>query len=279
MIKIIADSTCDLPEEMFSRYDITTIPLKVSIANKTYDDKTGITTPELFALIQQYNEMSVTSAPAPEEYRKLMQEAVQNGDSVICTTISSGLSASYQSAMIAAAMVEGDVHVVDTRTASLGSGMITLLAARLTEAGGKVEDIVRACREKVSRQRTLILLETVEFLRRGGRIGSVAARMAGLLGIKPIINVMKDGTNEIIHKTRGTQKGMEWIVNYILETARDLKQQTIGIAYSSAEAPALKFKEMLERHIKPQEVLMTQLGSVVGTHIGPNAFGVFWEEK
>ena len=279
MIKIIADSTCDLPDEMYSRYDISIIPLKVSIANRTYDDKIEISTRELFTLIDRYDEMSVTSAPSPEEYRGLMENAVQKGDSVICTTISSGLSASYQSALIAASMVHGDVHVIDTRTASLGSGMVALLAARLAEAGEKIEDIARLCREKVSRQRTMILLDTVEYLRKGGRIGAVAARMAGILGIKPLINVMKDGTNEVIHKTRGYQKGMEWMLHYILDTARDLTQQTVGIAYSSAEGPALRFREMLERHVKPKEVLMTGLGSVVATHIGPDAFGVFWEEK
>ena len=279
MIKIIADSTCDLPEEMFQTYNIDTIPLKVSIAGKTYDDKIDITTQELFALIEKHDEMSVTSAPAPEQYRAMMEEAVSQGHSVICITISSGLSASYQSATLAAKMVEGKVDVVDTLTTSLGSGLVSLLAMRMVAEGAAHDDIVKACREKVSRQRTLLIVDTVDYLRRGGRIGAVAARMVGIMGIKPIINVQKDGTNAVIHKTRGYKKGMEWMLNYMLTTARDLKQQTIGIAYSSLEAPALKFKEMMERHIIPKEVLMCGLGSVVATHVGPNAFGIFYEEK
>lgn len=278
MIKIIADSTCDLPEELFEKYSITTVPLKVSIVDKTFNDKIDISTQELFELIERYQEMSVTSAPSPEQYRTLMEEAVRRGDSVICTTCSSGLSASYQSALVAASMVDGKVDVIDTRTASLGSGMIALLAARMVAQGAEHDEIVKACREKVSRQRTLLILDTVEFLRKGGRIGNVAARMVGMLGIKPIINVTKEGTNTVIHKARGYQKGMEWMLNYVLETARDLKQQTIGIACSTLEGPARQFKEMIERYM-PKEILMSGLGSVVATHVGPNAFGVFWEEK
>jgi DegV family protein with EDD domain len=279
MIKIIADSTCDLPEDMLEHYDIETIPLKVSIAGKTYVDKSEISTNELFALIQKHNEMSVTSAPSPEQYRIAMEAAVKQGNSAIITTCSSGLSASYQSALVAAQMVDGKVDVVDTRTASLGSGMIALFAARLAAEGKAHDEIVQQSREKVSRQRTLLLVDTVEYLRRGGRISAVAARMAGIMGIKPIINVLKDGTNAVIHKARGYQKGMEWMLNYVLETARELKDQTIGIAYSSVEAPARKFKEMIERHVQVKEVLFCGLGSVVGTHVGPNAFGVFWDEK
>jgi DegV family protein with EDD domain len=279
MIKIIADSTCDLPDGMHERYNITTIPLKVSIANKTYVDKTGISTQELFGLIDKYNEISVTSAPPPEDFRVEMEKAVKEGNSVICTTISEGLSASYQSALIAASMVGGDIHVIDTRTASLGSGMIALLAARLTEAGEKIEDVVRACREKVSRQRTLIVLETVEYLRKGGRISAVSARMAGLLGIKPIINVTKQGTTEVIHKTRSYQKSVDWMLHYTIDNARDLAQQTFGVAYSTISEPAARFIELLKQTITPKEILVTQLGSVVATHMGPGAFGVFWEEK
>lgn len=278
MIKIIADSTCDLPEELSCRYHIQTVPLKVSIANRTYDDRTEISTKELFALIEQYNEMSVTAAPAPEQYRILMEEAVRSGDSVICTTCSSGLSGSYQSAVIAAALVKGKVDVIDTRTAALGGGLIALLAARMAEQGAEHDNIVRACREKVSHQRTLLILETVEYLRKGGRIGAVAARMVGMLGINPIIQVTKEGTTAVLHKTRNFQKGMEWMLHYVLETAKDLTTQTIGIAYSSTEETALQFKKMIERYM-PKEIIVSGLGSVVATHVGPNGFGVFWEEK
>jgi DegV family protein with EDD domain len=279
MIRIIADSTCDLPQEMFSLYNIETVPLKVSIGGQTYDDKIDITTSDLFKLIEKYDELSVTSAPAPEQYRVLMEKATREGDSVICVCISSGLSASVQSATLGAQMAGGKIDIVDSRTTSLGCGLVTLMAARMAAEGASHDDIVRACREKVARQRTILILDTVEYLRKGGRIGSVAARMVGILGIKPIINVEKDGTNAVLHKVRGYQKGMEWMLHYVLDTARDLTKQTIGIAYSSLEGSARQFREMLERHVKPKEVLMCGLGSVVATHIGPNAFGVFWEEK
>ena len=279
MIKILADSTCDLPEEMYKQYDITVIPLKVSIANQTYVDKVGITTQQLFALIEKYDEMSVTSAPSPEQFRVEMEKAVREGKSVICITISSGLSASYQSAMLAAKMVDGQVDVVDTRTTAIGSGMVALLAARLAKMGEKHESIVKACREKVSRLRTLLLVDTVEYLKRGGRISAAAARMVSMLNIKPIIHVIKEGTTAVLHKSRGKQKAMDWMLNYMLQTARDIKQQTIGIGFSSLEAPARQFLDMLERVVMPKETLMVGLGSVVATHVGPNAFGVFYEEK
>lgn len=279
MVTIIADSTCDLPEPMYAEYDIRTIPLKVSIADATYLDKAEVDTQMLFRMVQQYKQMPITAAPSPNQYKEAFEQGLRDGDSVICFTCSSALSGSYQSACVASEMVDGKVDVIDTRTAAEGSGLTLLDGARMARAGVPHETIVQHCRRRVASMRTLIVLDTVEFLRRGGRISAVSARMASMLSIKPIINVLKDGSNAVIHKARSYSKGMEWVLNYVLETGRDLKNQTIGVGYSSVQEPALKFIELLKRHVQPKEIILAGIGSVVGTHIGPNAFGVFWEEK
>lgn len=279
MVRIIADSTCDLPDEMMAEMDITVIPLKVSIGGKTYDDKSEITTVDLFRMVQELDEMPVTAAPSPEQYRAAFAQAVDAGDSVLCFTISSQLSGSYQSACVAANMVQGKVDVIDTRTAAEGSGMAVLQAWRMIQQGAAHEAIAAECRRAIGKRRTLIVLDTMEYLRRGGRISSVTAKMASVLNIKPIINVNHDGTNSVFHKSRSYSKAMDWVLDYVIETARDLKNQTIGVGYSSVCQPAKEFIARLSRYVQVKEIILGTIGSVVGTHIGPDAFGVFWEEQ
>ncbi len=278
MIQIVADSTCDYPKELNIESQVVTIPLKVTINGINYDDKVELSNEAFFQLLPTAETLPITAAPSPEQYRKVFEEMTKRGDSVLCFTCSSRLSASYQSAVIAKDMVEGKIDIIDTRTAALGSGMMVIDALQHRSEGKSHEEIVDLCRGRVSRMCTLILLDTVEYLKKGGRINPLAARMASVLSIKPIIHVMKDGTNEVIHKARSFQKGMEWVREYVMEHSFNLPQQSLGIGYSSSPQPAYRFLAFLQGKFKPKEVWMATIGSVVGTHIGPGAFGVFWED-
>ena len=275
MIKIIADSTCDLPDGMYEQYNVTMVPLKVQMEGVSYNDKSEITTPDLFKLIKQYQKMSTTSAPAPMQYLSLFNEAAEKGDSVICFTCSSKLSGSYQSACVAADMCQGKIDVIDTRTAALGSGLPVLDAARMVQDGKSHEEIVEYCRKRVRGMRTLIVLDTMEYLRLGSRISALTARVGGILNIKPIINVLKDGTNTVIHRAMSYTKGVEWMFNYVMETAVDLKNQIVGVGYSTSQKVSNQIVQRLQ-DLGVKEVLTAGIGSVVGTHIGPNAVGMFW---
>ena len=230
MIRIVADTTCDYPQELHIEEKITIIPLKVTINGMNYDDKLELSNQQFFELLPQSEQLPVTAAPSPEQYRRVFETFCANGDSVLCFTCSSKLSASYQSALIAKDMVEGKIDIIDTRTAALGSGMPVMDALEMIQAGKTHEEIAAACRSRVSRLSTMILLDTVEYLKKGGRISPLAARMAGVLNIKPIIHVMKDGSNEVLHKARSLQKGMQWIWDYVMENCgRPLSEQSIGI--------------------------------------------------
>lgn len=279
MIRIVADTTCDYPQELHIEEKITIIPLKVTINGMNYDDKLELSNQQFFELLPQSEQLPVTAAPSPEQYRRVFETFCANGDSVLCFTCSSKLSASYQSALIAKDMVEGKIDIIDTRTAALGSGMPVMDALEMIQAGKTHEEIAAACRSRVSRLSTLILLDTVEYLKRGGRISPLAARMAGVLNIKPIIHVMKDGSNEVLHKARSLQKGMQWIRDYVMENCgRPLSEQSIGIGYSSDIRPAQRFIALLQAKVKPKRIDIADIGCVVGTHIGPGAFGIFWED-
>lgn len=279
MIRIVADTTCDYPQELHIEEKITMIPLKVTINGMNYDDKIELSNARFFELLPQSEQLPVTAAPSPEQYRRVFEKYCEQGDSVLCFTCSSKLSASYQSALIAKDMVQGKIDVIDTRTAALGSGMPVMDALALAEQGKTHEEIAAYCRGRIARMSTLILLDTVEYLKKGGRINPLAAKMASVLNIKPIIHVMKDGSNEVIHKARSFQKGMEWIREYVMEhCGRPLSEQEIGIGFSSNPQPAHRFIAFLQNKVKPKRIELADIGCVVGTHIGPGAFGIFWED-
>lgn len=279
MIHIVADTTCDYPQELHIEEKITMIPLKVTINGMNYDDKIELSNARFFELLPQSEQLPVTAAPSPEQYRRVFEKCCGQGDSVLCFTCSSKLSASYQSALIAKDMVEGKIDVIDTRTAALGSGMPVMDALSLRDEGKTHEEIAAYCRGRIARTSTLILLDTVEYLKKGGRINPLAAKMASVLNIKPIIHVMKDGSNEVIHKARSFQKGMEWIREYVMEhCGKPLNEQQIGIGFSSNPQPAHRFIAFLQNKVKPKRIDIADIGCVVGTHIGPGAFGIFWED-
>ena len=279
MIRIVADTTCDYPQELGIENKITIVPLKVTINGMNFDDKLELSNEKFFRLLPQSEQLPVTAAPSPERYRQVFESYCAQGDSVLCFTCSSKLSASYQSALVAKDMVDGKIDVIDTRTAALGSGMPVMDALEMIEQGKSHEEIVESCRARISRMSTLILLDTVEYLKKGGRINPLAARMASVLNIKPIIHVFKDGSNEVIHKARSFQKGMEWIRKYVAEhCGKPIQEQRIGIGYSSDPQPAHRFAAFLQSKVKPARIDIASIGCVVGTHIGPGAFGIFWED-
>ena len=280
MIRIFVDSVSDMPDEYLEKYQITMVPLTVNLNGLSYDDRGGLTLDEFFAEIRRTDTFPTTAAPAPHKFIQMFRPAVEAGDSIICFTMSSASSATYQSACLAKAEFPGaKIDIIDTKCAGMCQGINAITAARMALAGKSHDDIVATSQKRVPQLKTLVLLETMEFLRRGGRISAAKATLASVLSIKPVIEYMAstDGNIELIHRSRGFEKSMKWMVELVQSLKKDFTDSLLVIEYSTDPAPALTAKAMLEKVYKLGEVIITPIGKVVGSHVGPQAMGIFFE--
>ena len=280
MIKIIVDSVSDMPEEYLEKYNITMVPLTVNLNGVSHEDRTGMSLDDFFAEIRSTSTFPTTAAPAPFEFAQAFQEAVDAGDSVICFTMSSTSSSTYESACLAKTeLPDAKIDIIDTKCAGMCQGINAITAARLAEEGKSHDEIVAASQKRVPKLKTLVLLETMEFLRRGGRISAAKATIAGMLSIKPVIEYMSstDGGIELVNSSRGFEKGMHWMVAQAQALKKDFSNSLLVIEYSTDPKPAYKIKEMMEKVYQLGEVIIAPIGKVVGAHVGPKAVGIFFE--
>ena len=280
MIKIFVDSVSDMPDEYLEKYGISMIPLTVTLNGLSYEDRGGLSLEAFFDEIRSSNAFPTTSAPAPYRFIQAFQPVVDAGDSIICFTMSSASSSTYQSACLAKVeFPDAKIDIIDTKCAGMSQGINAITAARMIEAGKDHDEIVAASLRRVPRLKTLVLLETMEFLRRGGRISAVTARLAGLLSIKPVIEYMAstDGNIELIQRPRGFKKGMKWLVELTQSLKKDFTDSLLVIEYSTDPEPAYAMKALLESVYTLGEVIITPIGKVVGAHVGPQAMGIFFE--
>ena len=280
MIKIFVDSVSDMPNEYLEKYNITMIPLTVNLNGFSHDDRSGLTLDEFFDEIRRTNTFPTTAAPSPYMFIQEFQAAIDQGDSIICFTMSSASSATYQNACLAKSeFPDAKIDIIDTKCSGMSQGINAILAARMALSGKGHDEIVSESRKRVPRLKTLVLLETMEFLRRGGRISAAKARLASLMSIKPVIEYMAstDGNIELVHRSRGIRNGMKWMVDLAQTLKKDFSNSLLVIEYSTDPEPAYAIKALLEKVYTLGEVIITPIGKVIGAHVGPQAVGIFFE--
>ena len=280
MIRIFVDSVSDMPDEYLEKYNITMVPLTVNLNGVSHEDRSGLSLDEFFGEIRGTDTFPTTAAPAPHRFIRVFQDAVDAGDSVICFTMSSASSSTYQSACMAKAeFPSAKIDIIDTKCAGMGQGINAITAARMAQAGKAHDDIAIASQKRVPQIKTLVLLETMEFLRRGGRISAAKARLASLMSIKPVVEYMAstDGNIELVHRSRGIRNGMKWMVELAQTLKKDFSNSLLVIEYSTDPEPAYAIKALLEKVYTLGEVIITPIGKVVGAHVGPQAVGIFFE--
>ena len=271
MIKIFVDSVSDMPDEYLEKYNINTIPLTVNLNGLSYDDRSGLELDEFFDEIRRTNTFPTTAAPAPAKFIEVFKPAVDAGDSIICFTMSSASSATYQNACLAKSeFPDAKIDIIDTKCAGMGQGINAITAARMALSGKGHDEIVAASQKRVPQIKTLVLLETMEFLRRGGRISAAKAKLASVLSIKPVIEYMASvsGNIELIHRSRGFEKSMKWMVELAQSVKKNFSESLLVIEYSTDPKPAYAMKEILEKVYKLGEVIIAPHRQGVGSSCG-----------
>lgn len=273
-IQIVVDSTADMRPEVAAKVAI--VPLSVQFGEKTYVSGVDITPSQFYEMLSESDVLPTTSQPAPFLFEEAFEKAVSEGHEVICLTCSGKLSGTHQSANIAAAEFEGKVHVVDSNTIALGLGIMAEYAVGLAEQNVSAAEILDKLKEKREKVRLLALVDTLEYLKKGGRISSAVALAGGLLNIKPVISV-NDGEIKLLGKARGVRQGNTLLNQEIAKAGGVDFSLPVMLGYTGTQ------EDQLQKYIQESNDLwaaydgnlpVAVVGSVVGTHAGPGAVAV-----
>jgi DegV family protein with EDD domain len=273
MIRIVTDSSSDLPAALVDRHDIEVVPLTIRFGDTEYVDGRDLSPAAFWRELQRSEHLPETAAPSAGQFQDAYRRLAASGaDGIVAVCLSAELSATYQSAVIAAEAVAGEipVEVIDSQAVSMAAGLQVLEAARAAEAGADLATTADAARDAVPKTNVIAALDTIEFLRRGGRVGAAQAFFGGLLQVKPLIT-FENGVVAPAGRVRTRSRALAAIVAKVEKLAPDLAE--LALVHGGAEDVS-DLLDRLERFVPRQQVIMAGLGPVVGTHAGPGVLGV-----
>lgn len=278
-IKIVLDSTTDLVPELAGKFEI--VPLTVNFGEEEFVDGVTITKEEFYAKLIESDVVPTTSQATPEAFEKVFKKIVENGDEAIAITLASNLSGTYQSACIAASEFPGKIRVIDGKSVAIGTAILAEYAFSLMEKGLSSEEIQRSVEKKRDDIIIVALVDTLEYLKRGGRLSKTAAFAGSILNIKPVISLEKGEIN-VLGKARGSKQGNNLLVKEIEKAGGVDFGMPVLLGYTGHD------RYMLEKYVDDSRFLWegrtenlreTCIGSVIGTHVGPGAVAVAFFKK
>lgn len=275
-IKIVTDSTADLTPALINEWGITVIPLKVLFGDKVYQEGIDLTTKEFYEKLATATKLPSTSQPSPGEFENLYRELTEDGSSVISIHISASMSGTIQSAMIARNnLPDRDITVIDSRVVSMALGLVVLAAARAVREGKSKEEVIARIHNVMEKVTTYFVVDSLENLQKGGRIGKAAALVGTVLNIKPILTI-SEGVIAPFEKIRGKGKALERIAELAREYSQHHKTMHCALVHGNTLEEAVKFHQKLLSSINNCEFVICEIGAVVGTHAGPGTIAFFF---
>ena len=280
-IRIITDSSSDISQELAARWGITVLPLKIRFGDEEYLDGVTLTNREFYEKLVETDVVPKTSQIPPYEYQKEFEEAEAAGDDVICICISSGVSGTYQSACIAAQDHEEHVTVIDSRQFCISLYVIVERAVQLRAQGLEYREIIERLTEELKDAHVIAVFDTLEYLRLGGRIGSITSFAGNLLSIKPVLTI-EDGVVKLLGKARGSKNRSNLLMENIQKLGGIDFDRPVALAYSGFS------DEMLKKYVEDSRILYegyedrleyTTAGATIGTYAGPGAIAVAFFAK
>ena len=278
MINLLTDSCADLNQELISRFDIHTISLTVFINGKIYHDGVDLSLPELYRQVQLSGELPKTSAPSVAEFQAFFQSVP--GD-LIYTGIGSKLSATYQNAFLAAKnLPERNIYVIDSHNLSTGIALLVLSAADLRDQGLAAGEIAKEINSQLPKIHTSFLVDTLEYIYKGGRCSAVENIVGSLLKIRPIIEVKQDGSLGIKEKTRGARKkAFTSLLEDFHSHLSNLDLRRVFVTHTGCDDDGEFLAEELRKMAPIQQVYVTTAGCTIASHCGPGTIGILYLER
>lgn len=276
-IRIVTDSTSDISTEEAAKLSISIVPLKTVFEDGVYRDGIDLTPEEFYAKQAAAKKLPTTTQPSPAEFEDVFHQALEKGDAVIAILISSVLSGTVQSALIAKQNCGGDIAVIDSETTTIGLRIIVALAISMRENGFTAAEIVRAIESEKKKVDLYAVVDTLEFLKKGGRLSKTAAFAGTILDVKPLIG-LKEGLLEVRSKVRGLKNAKREVLRLAQADGID-HRLPYCIGYTGNREGFEDFKQLAGESIKESQPLVSTIGSVIGTHVGPGAVAIAYFRK
>ena len=280
MTKVIADTTCGLPLEELAALGIDVIPQIIIFDEKPYRDDTEIDTPTFLSKLQVAKELPKTAAPPPALYEPLFRKYANEGESIVIPTPSTYLSGTFRSAEVASENVpEADVHILDTRTVAGGLGVLVKMAKRWSDEGMAPEKVIEELDRLRKREVVYFLVDTLEYLHKGGRIGNASFLLGSVLQMKPILG-LKDGKVDAIEKQRTSSKALQRLKELVLEECPRGDGSHITVSHCGGEKRAKELAEELENALGVKSIPIYEVPPAIVVHGGPGIIEVsFFKEN
>lgn len=278
-VRIVIDSSADIAENLKGRFEV--VPLPIFFGEEKFIDGVNLTHAEFYEKLKTSEQLPKTSQATPFDYEEIYEKIVSSGDDAVVITISQKLSGTYQSAVIAAEKYKGRVFAVDGKTVTIASGILAEYALKLAESGLGAKELAKELEAARERVRLVAMVDTLEYLKKGGRISKAVAFAGELLSFKPVVAV-EDGEVKILGKARGARQGNNLLEQEIEKSGGVDYDQPVLLGYSGTDDSTLRryindFSHLWEG--RKDSLNISEIGSVVGTHAGPGAIAVAFFAK
>ncbi len=275
-IAIITDSTCDLPRELAKEHGIRIIPQVLIMGTQTWRDGVDIDSPTFYELLQTSSDFPATSQPSVPDFEEAFTELAQDADGIVAVLVSDKLSGTLNSARMAKEnLPDVPIELVDTQGVSVQLGFIAIEAARAAAAGGDLQTVADAARALIGKVGVYFVVDTLEYLHRGGRIGAAARLFGTALNLKPLLAI-KDGMVHPVTKVRSRRKALATLFQLLDEELAGKERIHMAVLHVAAPEEAAELAEQLAERFHPSELIRAECGPVVGTHAGPGTLGVVY---
>ena len=275
--RIVTDSLAWIPDDLVRQHNITVVPLHVHFGEEQFTETVDLTNEQFYARLQQSKELPKTSAPSPGEFLEAYRAVAKDADAIVSIHFTSKLSATFSAAGIAAAELRKElphikIETLDTLQAAMAQGIVVLRAAEAAAQGVPFEQIVADSKALIPKPRVYFVVETLEYLQKGGRIGRAQAFLGGLLNVKPILTV-ENGEVAPKGRERTRAKAMEKLCDVIADYSQGRPLAHLCVLHAVAEDSARELQRMIESRFKIERpTIVSEIGPVLGTYIGPGAF-------
>ena len=273
-VAVVTDSTAYLPPEIVEEYDIHVVPLCLIMGEKEWLDNVDIDPPTFYELLKTSPDFPKTSQPSVAAFHELFVKLSQEAEGIVVVAISDELSGTLDSARAAAAdLPDIPIEIIDSRGTSMMLGYPALAAARAAAAGGDLQTVADAARALIGKAHIYFVVDTLEYLHRGGRIGAAAKLLGSALNLKPILQI-EDGIIKPLAKVRTRRKALEKVYELLAEQLAGAERVHMAVINVAAKQEAARFKQQLVQRFHPVEIMDTECSPVIGAHAGPGTVGV-----
>lgn len=278
-IRILADSASDLPKERLANLPVAILPLTVQFDDAQYEDRVGIDPKTVYDAMRK-GEIIKTSQVSLQTFLDLFNKTAERNETLIYFAFSSGLSGTYSAAKLAEQQTKetypnADLHIIDTKCASLGYGLIVLKAGQMAADGATTDEIIKHCTDQAERMEHIFTVDDLEYLYRGGRVSKTAAFFGTMLKIKPLLD-MEEGKLMPREKIRGSKRVLGRMLEVMDERAGKLDEQTIAISHGDDLERAEQLAIMIRDKYNVKDIVIEMVGAVIGAHSGPGTLALFF---